>query len=43
MDLLGDERQESGDEKYPHRKGAIEAQRRNAPALLLGRLPSSLK
>jgi hypothetical protein len=41
--LLGYVREKSGDEEHPHREGALEAQRRNAPALLLVRLRAPLK
>jgi hypothetical protein len=43
MDLLGYFRQETGNQKAAHRENAHGAERRNAPALLLARLPSSLK
>ena len=43
MDLLGYVRQKSGDEEYPYQEGNLEAEGRNAQALLLGRLHSSLK
>src|SRR5690349_18501304 len=42
MDLLGDLRQEIGDEDDQDRKGALEARIRHAPALLLARLQTSL-
>jgi hypothetical protein len=41
VDLLGDVREKSGDEEYPHREGDLEAERRNAKALLLAGLPPS--
>ena len=41
MGLLGDIRQESGDEEYPYRQSPFETQRRHAPALLLRGLPPS--
>jgi hypothetical protein len=43
VDLLGDIWQKSGDEEYSYQERNLEAQRRNAQALLLGRLYSSLK
>src|SRR3989344_3161842 len=43
VDLLGYVRQKSRDARYPHREGTLEAQRRNAQAVLLGRLYASLK
>jgi len=42
VDLLGHLRQEGGDKRYPYQEGTIETQRRNAQAVLLGRLHSSL-
>jgi len=43
MGLLGHVRQESGDPEHKNRQGAVEDERRHAPALLLARLPSSVK
>lgn len=43
MDLLGYLRQEAGHQKAARGEGAHGAKRRNAQALLLARLPSSLK
>lgn len=43
MDLLGDVRQKGRDKEYPHREGALKIKKWDAPALLLGRLPASLK
>ncbi len=43
MDLLGYLRQEAGNQKAARREGAHGTERRNAQALLLARLPSSLK
>ena len=43
MDLLGYVRQESGDEKYSDTEGNLKAQGRNAPAVLLGGVYTSLK
>ena len=43
MDLLGDRRQEGRDSGDPDREGAVENERRNAPPVLLGRLPPPLK
>jgi hypothetical protein len=42
MDLLGYVGQKSGDEKYPYQEGALEAQKWNAPPLLLGWLSTPL-
>jgi len=43
MDLLGYFRQEAGNQKTARREGVLGAKRGHAPALLLARLPSSLK
>jgi hypothetical protein len=43
MDLLGHLREEAGNEEAACRKGLHGAERRNAQALLLARLPSPLK
>src|SRR3989344_6725285 len=43
VDLLGYVRQKNGDARYPYQKGPLETKRRNAQALLLGRLHSSMK
>src|SRR3989344_4888745 len=43
VDLLGHFRQKSADARCPYQEGNLEAQRRHAPPVLLGRLYSSLK
>ncbi|OGN14450.1 MAG: hypothetical protein A3B99_04570 [Candidatus Yanofskybacteria bacterium RIFCSPHIGHO2_02_FULL_44_12b] len=40
MDLLGHFGQKSGDERYPYQEGSVKNERRNAPTMLLVRLPS---
>jgi hypothetical protein len=42
MDLLGYLREEAGDQDTAYRQGVLGAERRNAEALLLARLPSPL-
>ncbi len=42
VDLLDYIRQKSGDEKYQDRQGTLEAKRRNAKALLLGWVSTSV-
>jgi hypothetical protein len=42
MDLLGHLREEAGNQNAACREGVLGAERRNAQALLLARLPSSL-
>ena len=43
VDLLGYVREACTDKEDPYREGALKAYEWNAPTLLLGRLPSSLK
>jgi hypothetical protein len=43
MDLLGHLRQETGDQEAACREGVLGVERRNAQALLLARLPASVK
>ena len=43
MDLLGDLREEAGDQKAACRKGVLGTERRHAQTLLLARMPSPIK
>jgi hypothetical protein len=43
MDLLGDLREETGDQKAACRKGVLGTERRHAQTLLLARMPSPIK